>query len=90
MNNGVVLASGGGSGNGGLIAVVIVGIIFAAIAISIVSFFQLQKHRADAVAFAAYRKLAEEAVQKQDQLLAELRGLDVKVGEIERMLRSVE
>jgi type II secretory pathway pseudopilin PulG len=90
MTNGVVLASGGGGSNSGVIAIVIIAIIFTAIAVSIVSFFQLQKHRADAVAFAAYRKLAEEAVQKQDQLLTELRSLDLKVGEIERLLRSVE
>ncbi|ACU77529.1 hypothetical protein Caci_8714 [Catenulispora acidiphila DSM 44928] len=90
MSNGVVLASGSGGTSGGLIAVVIIAIIFTAIAVSIVSFFQLQKHRADAVAFASYRKLAEEAVEKQDQLLTELRSLDLKVGEIERMLRSVE
>jgi type II secretory pathway pseudopilin PulG len=89
MTTGVVLASGGSS-NGGFIAVVIVGIIFTAIAVSIVSFFQLQKHRADAVAYAAYRKLAEEAVEKQDQLLTEIKALDTKVGEIERLLRSVE
>lgn len=90
MTTGVVLASGGGGSNGGIIAVVIIAIIFTAIAVSIVSFFQLQKHRADAVAFAAYRKLAEEAVQKQEQLLTELQALDGKVDEIERMLRSVE
>jgi len=90
MKTGVVLASGSGGTSGGLIAVVIIGIIFTAIAVSVVSFFQLQKHRADAVAFAAYRKLAEEAVEKQDQLLTELQALDLKVGEIERLLRSVE
>ena len=90
MNRGVVLASGDSGSNAGIIAVVIIAIIFTAIAVSIVSFFQLQKHRADAVAFASYRKLAEEAVQKQEQLLTELRSLDLKVGEIERMLRSVE
>jgi type II secretory pathway pseudopilin PulG len=90
MTTGVVLASGGGGSNGGIIAIVIIGIIFTAIAVSIVSLFQLQKHRADAVAFAAYRKLAEEAVQKQEQLLTELQTLGGKVGEIERLLRSVE
>ncbi|GAA2018580.1 hypothetical protein GCM10009839_13460 [Catenulispora yoronensis] len=90
MNTGVVLADGSSGGNSGIIAVVIVAIIFTAIAVSIVSFFQLQKHRADSVAYAAYRKLAEEAVEKQDQLLTELRALDLKVGEIEHLLRSVE
>ncbi|MFL6114962.1 MAG: hypothetical protein ACJ786_26980 [Catenulispora sp.] len=90
MNTGVVLAGGSGSSNGGIIAVVIIAIIFTAIAVSIVAFFQLQKHRADAVAYAAYRKLAEEAVEKQDQLLTELQTLGLKVNEIERLLRSVE
>jgi hypothetical protein len=90
MNTGVVLASGGGGSNGGVIAVVIIAIIFTAIAVSIVSFFQLQKHRADSVAYAAYRKLAEEAVEKQDQLLTELQALGLKVSEIEHLLRSVE
>ena len=90
MNTGVVLADGSNSSNGGIIAVVIIAIIFTAIAISIVSFFQLQKHRADAVAYAAYRKLAEEAVEKQDQLITELQSLGLKVAEIEHLLRSVE
>ena len=90
MNSGVVLASGGGSSAGGYIAIAIVGIIFTAIAVSVVSFFRLQQHRADAVAYASYRKLAEEAVERQDQLLAELKALDSKVNEIERLLRSVE
>lgn len=90
MNTGVVLADGSNSGNGGIIAVVIIAIIFTAIAVSIVSFFQLQKHRADSVAYAAYRKLAEEAVEKQDQLLTELQSLGLKVSEIEQLLRSVE
>ena len=90
MNTGVVLADSNNGATGAITAVVIVTVIFAAIAISVVSFFQLQKHRADAVAYAAYRKLAEEAVEKQDQLLTELQALDLKVGEIERLLRSVE
>ena len=90
MNTGVVLADGSSSSTAGIVAVVIIAIIFTAIAVSIVSFFQLQKHRADAVAYASYRKLAEEAVEKQDQLLTELRALGLKVDEIERLLRSVE
>jgi len=90
MNTGVVLADGSNNSTAGIVAVVIIAIIFTAIAVSIVSFFQLQKHRADAVAYASYRKLAEEAVEKQDQLLTELQTLGLKVEEIERLLRSVE
>jgi hypothetical protein len=91
MTSGTVLAGGENSvGTGGLIAIAIVFIIFAAIAISLLSYFRLQQHRADAVANAEYRKLAEEAVERQDQLLVELRTLETKVDEIERMLRSVE
>jgi hypothetical protein len=65
-------------------------IIFSAIAVSATSYFRLQRHRADAVAHAAYRKLAEEAVERQDQVLVELRSLEMKVAEIEHLLRSVE
>jgi hypothetical protein len=91
MTRGVVLAdSGSNVGTGGLIAIAIVFIIFAAIAVSVTSFFRLQRHRADAVAHAAYRKLAEEAVERQDQVLVELKSLELKVAEIEHLLRSVE
>lgn len=91
MTKGLVLASGdGGGGVGGVIAIAIVAVIFTAIVISVTSFFRLQRHRADAVANAAFRKLAEEAVERQDQLLVEIRALDAKVTEIELLLRSVE
>jgi hypothetical protein len=91
MTTGLVLADGGGNvGTGGLIAIAIILIIFSAIAVSVTSYFRLQRHRADAVAHAAYRKLAEEAVERQDQVLVELRSLEMKVAEIEHLLRSVE
>jgi hypothetical protein len=91
MTRGVVLADGAsGVGTGGLIAIAIVFIVFAAVAVSVTSYFRLQRHRADAVAFAAYRKLAEEAVERQDQMLVEIKALDLKVSEIEHLLRSVE
>lgn len=91
MTNGLVLASGGSDSTttGGIVAIVIVAVIFAAIVTSVTSYFRLQRHRADAVANAAFRKLAEEAVERQDQLLVEIRALDVKVSEIEALLRSV-
>lgn len=91
MTKGSVLADSGANGTaGGIIAIAIVGVIFAAIVISVTSYFRLQRHRADAVANAAFRKLAEEAVERQDQLLVEIRSLDMKVTEIEALLRSVE
>jgi type II secretory pathway pseudopilin PulG len=91
MTNGLVLASDQNSvGVGGVIAIAIVAVIFSAIVISVTSYFRLQRHRADAVANAAFRKLAEEAVERQDQLLVELKALDAKVTEIELLLRSVE
>lgn len=91
MTNGLVLASDQSSvGVGGVIAIVIIAVIFSAIVISVTSYFRLQRHRADAVANAAFRKLAEEAVERQDQLLVELKALDAKVTEIELLLRSVE
>ena len=91
MTTGIVLADGGsGTGTAGLIAIAIIFIIFAAIAVSVTSYFRLQRHRADAVANAAYRKLAEEAVERQDQVLVELKSLEMKVAEIEHLLRSVE
>jgi uncharacterized protein YpmB len=90
MTRGVVLADGGNVGTGGLIAIAIVFIVFAAIAVSVTSYFRLQRHRADAVAYAAYRKLAEEAVERQDQVMVEIKTLDMKVSEIEHLLRSVE
>ena len=39
------------------------------------SYFRLQSHRADAVAMAEYRKLAEEAVANQQELRTELAKL---------------
>lgn len=89
MTKGLVLASSGDGSTGGVIAIVIVAVVFAAIVISVTSYFRLQRHRADAVANAAFRKLAEEAVERQDQLLVEIRALDAKVTEIESLLRSV-
>jgi hypothetical protein len=92
QNTGIVLADSGSSNVGisGLIAIAIVLIIFSAIAVSVTSYFRLQRHRADAVAHAAYRKLAEEALQMQDQVLVEIKALGLKVSEIEHLLRSVE
>ncbi|MFZ0185453.1 MAG: hypothetical protein WAL72_00705, partial [Streptosporangiaceae bacterium] len=61
-----VLASGAGTNYtlvGVLLAIFVP--IFGALAAILVGYFGLQRHRADAVAMAAYRKLAEEAVANQ-------------------------
>jgi hypothetical protein len=50
-------------------------LICVAIAVIEWAYFRLQAHRADAVAMASYRKLAEEAVANQQELRAELTKL---------------
>lgn len=53
------LASGGVNGTAiGILLAIFVPVCLAVAAI-VVSFYRLQRHRADAVAMAAYRKLAE-------------------------------
>ncbi len=64
-------------------------IIAAAIAVIVWSYFTLQRHRADAVAMAHYRKLAEEAVANQQELRAQLAELTAKVGAVEQLMRDV-
>ncbi|MEU0743769.1 hypothetical protein [Streptomyces sp. NPDC006134] len=76
--------------NGGLIAIVITLITVGGISLSTVAYFTLQRHRADAVAMAGYRKLAEEAVANQAALHAELKDLSVRVASVEALLRTVD
>jgi L-amino acid N-acyltransferase YncA len=84
-----VLASGGTN----MTAIgVILGIfipICGATAIIVWSYYRLQRHRADAVAMAAYRKLAEEAVGNQQELRAALEKLTERVGVVEQLMRDV-
>jgi hypothetical protein len=63
--------------------------ICAAVAVSIWSYFRLQRHRADAVAMASYRKLAEEAVAGMADLRAELTKLTEHVSAVEQLMRDV-
>jgi predicted negative regulator of RcsB-dependent stress response len=63
--------------------------ICGAIAVATWTYFRLQWHRADAVAMASYRKLAEEAVANQTELRDELRKLTEKVEGVERLMRDV-
>ncbi|HEY7325763.1 MAG TPA: hypothetical protein VH520_13155 [Streptosporangiaceae bacterium] len=61
----------------------------AAVAVIVWSYFRLQAHRADAVANADYRKLAEEAVANQQELRTELAKLTEKVAAVEKLMRDV-
>jgi predicted signal transduction protein with EAL and GGDEF domain len=61
----------------------------AAVAVIVWSYFRLQAHRADAVANADYRKLAEEAVANQQELRLELAKLTDKVAVVEKLMRDV-
>jgi predicted negative regulator of RcsB-dependent stress response len=58
-------------------------------AIIVWSWHRLQAHRADAVAMASYRKLAEEAVANQAELRDEIRKLNDKVSAVEQLMRDV-
>jgi hypothetical protein len=64
-------------------------VIGLVIAVIVVSYFNLQAHRADAVAMASYRKLAEEAVANHQELRAELAKLADKVAVVEQLMRDV-
>ena len=86
------LASGGGSSfNWTPIAILMAVLIpiCAAIAVSVLSYFRLQRHRADAVAMASYRKLAEEAVANMTELRGEMAKLAENVSAVEQLMRHV-
>lgn len=61
----------------------------AAIAIIVWNYFRLQRHRADAVAMASYRKLAEEAVANMADLRSEMAKLAEHVSAVEQLMRDV-
>lgn len=63
--------------------------ICAAAAIIVWSYFRLQRHRADAVAMASFRKLAEEAVSNQAEIRDEIQKLAEKVDAVEQLMRDV-
>jgi len=63
--------------------------ICAAIAVVVWSYFRLQRHRADAVAMASYRKLAEEAVANMTDMRAEMTKLAEHVSAVERLMRDI-
>jgi type VI protein secretion system component VasK len=63
--------------------------VCVAIAVIVWSYFRLQRHRADAVAMASYRKLAEEAVANQQELRDQLAKLTEHVRAVEQLMREV-
>jgi hypothetical protein len=71
------------------IAIIIVFIVIGGITASVVAYFNLQRHRADAVAMASYRKLAEQAVANQEQLRDELVTLTARLAAVEQLLKDV-
>jgi hypothetical protein len=63
--------------------------ICAATAIIVWNYFRLQRHRADAVAMAGYRKLAEETVANQAELRDQMAKLTEHMSAIEQLMRDV-
>jgi hypothetical protein len=74
---------------GGIIAIGIVLIVIGGISATVVAYFSLQRHRADAVAMAGYRKLAEQAVANQERLQEELATLTARLAAVEQLLKDV-
>ncbi|HEX9042205.1 MAG TPA: hypothetical protein VF838_14455 [Trebonia sp.] len=63
--------------------------ICTAVAIIVWNYYRLQRHRADAVAMASYRKLAEEAVASMAELRSEMAKLGEHVSAVEQLMRDV-
>ena len=74
---------------GALIAISIVFIVFVAVAAITLSYHRLQRHRADAVALAGYRRLAEEAAAAQTDIRAQLTSFDLRLAAIEKLLKDI-
>jgi hypothetical protein len=72
-----------------IISVGIIFIIGAVIAVVVASYFRLQGHRADAVAMASYRRLAEDAVANQQELRDQIAKLTEHVRAVEQLMREV-
>jgi hypothetical protein len=72
----------------GIVAAIFVPVCFA-IAVTLWSYHRLQRHRADALAMASYRKLAEEAVANMTELRADMAKLAEHVSAVEQLMRDV-
>jgi hypothetical protein len=89
MSSAHVAALTSGSEAGIAIGLGIPAFICVAVAVIVWAYFRLQAHRADVVAMAHYRKLAEEAVANQQELRTELAKLTEKVAAVEKLMRDV-
>jgi hypothetical protein len=83
------LASSGTNYGPIIIPIGILIVVGGVIAVIVSSYFRLQGHRADAVAMANYRKLAEDAVANQEELREQLAKLTEKVQAVEQLMRDV-
>jgi hypothetical protein len=83
------LAASGVNVSAIVIPIGILAILGAVVAVIVASYFRLQGHRADAVAMASYRKLAEDAVANQRELRDQLTTLTEKVQAVEQLMRDV-
>ncbi len=72
-----------------IIPIGILAVVGGVVATIVASYFRLQSHRADAVAMAHYRKLAEDAVANQQELRDQLTKLTEKVQAVEQLMREV-
>jgi type VI protein secretion system component VasK len=84
-----VLAAGGANITAISVGLGIPVALCAAIAVIVWSYFRLQAHRADAIAMAHYRKLAEEAVANQQEVRSQLTELTAHVRAVEQLMRDV-
>jgi hypothetical protein len=84
-----VLADAPASVNLTAIWTVIPTVVCVAAALIVWAYVWLQARRADAVAMAEYRKLAEDAVANQQELRTELTRLTEKVASVEKLMRDV-
>ena len=89
MNSAHLVALTSGAEAGIWIGLGIPAAICAAVAVIVWAYFRLQAHRADAVAMAEYRRLAEQAVANQQELRSELARLTEKVANVEKLMRDV-
>ena len=89
MTHTTTLASAGTNDTpiGILLAIIVP--ICAAVAVIIWNYYRLQRHRADAVALASYRKLAEEAVANMTELRSEMAKLAENVSAVEQLMQDV-
>jgi hypothetical protein len=89
MNSAHLVALTSGATVGLWVGLGIPAFICAATAVIVWAYFRLQAHRADAVAMAEYRRLAEQAVANQQELRTELARLTEKVANVEKLMRDV-